>query len=181
MTLITLPAFSEDNKLPASGQPQAQAPGQPQAQVQPTVSTPAVPAPVTSVPASTPVPVTAVPAATIPPSPVSEDNSAVKELSIYGEVQAVNTVANSLTVQYYDYDSDEEKTVEITADKDTKIENAAALANISKSDWVDITYAAAGGKNLAKSIMVEKEEKEEEKTAASATTNTKPAETPDTE
>ena len=72
-----------------------------------------------------------------------------------------------MSVQYYDYDSDEEKTIEITADKDTKLENAAMLSNINKGDWVDVTYGVKDGKNLAKSIMVEKEEKEEEKAAGS--------------
>lgn len=81
-----------------------------------------------------------------------------KELSIYGEVQAVDAAANSLNAQYYDYDSDEEKTITIALDKDTKIENAANISEIKKGDWVDVTYTVKNGKNMAKSVMVEKEE-----------------------
>lgn len=143
--MIALPAFAQEDKQPAAEQPQAAA--------QPAVTETAA---------------AASPSATIPPA--TGENVSAKELSIYGEVQSVNASANSLTVQYYDYDSDEEKTIEITADANTKIENAAALGNINKSDWVDVTYTVADGKNLAKSIMVEKEEKEEEKVGAAPDT-----------
>lgn len=147
MTMIAMPAFAQGDKQPAAEQPQAVAQ-----------------------PATTDTAAAASPSATIPPAPATGENVSVKELSIYGEVQSVNASANSLTVQYYDYDSDEEKTIEITADANTKIENAAALGNINKSDWVDVTYTVADGKNLAKSIMVEKEEKEEEKVGAAPDT-----------
>ncbi len=92
------------------------------------------------------------------PAPEPKKDDAAKELSLYGEVQAVNTAAHSLSVQYYDYDTDEERLADIGADKDTKIENAATLADIKKGDWVDVTYAAKDNKNIAKVIAVEKEE-----------------------
>jgi len=79
-------------------------------------------------------------------------------LSIYGEVQVVNAEGNTLSVQYYNYDSDEEKTMDIAVNKDTKLENAAALGEIKKGDWVDVTYVTSEGKNAAKVIIVEKEE-----------------------
>jgi hypothetical protein len=165
MTLIALPAFCEDTKQPPANPPQAIAPTVTPAQGQDT--SPAITSPVT----------TASPDA-IPPAPISGESATVKEQSIYGEVQAVNVAANSLTVQYYDYDSDEEKTIELAADKDTKMENAAALGNINKSDWVDVTYVVSNGKNVAKSIMVEKEEKEETAPGAAVTPETKPADAP---
>lgn len=87
-----------------------------------------------------------------------EEADTVKELSVYGEVQDVSQASNSISVQYYDYDSDEEKMIELVSDSNTKIENAASLAEITKGSWVDVIYAAAGGKNIAKSILVEKEE-----------------------
>ena len=90
--------------------------------------------------------------------PAAKEADQPEELSIYGEVQAVNQASNSLSVQYYDYDSDEEKTIEIALDKDTAIENAAKLDEIKQGDWVDVTYSVSGGKNIAKSIIVEKEE-----------------------
>jgi len=83
---------------------------------------------------------------------------APKPLNIYGEVQGVNAPAASMTVQYYDYDTDEEKTIELSVSKDTKIENAPALSDIKKGDWADITYSADGAKNIAKSVTVEKED-----------------------
>lgn len=81
-----------------------------------------------------------------------------QEISIYGEVKAVNVAANSMTIQYYDYDSDEEKTIEITADKDTKLENATTIGDVKQGNWADVIYTASSGKNIAKSIIIEKEE-----------------------
>lgn len=81
-----------------------------------------------------------------------------KDVSIYGEVLSVNAAANTMSVQYYDYDSDEEKTVELSVGADTKLENAASLNDVKKGDWVDAIYSSVGGKNAAKSVMVEKEE-----------------------
>ena len=93
------------------------------------------------------------------PAPaVKEEAPQPKDLAIYGEVQNVNTASGAVSVQYYDYDTDEEKTADIIANKDTKIENAATVNDIKKGDWVDVTYDITDGKNVAKFIMVEKEE-----------------------
>lgn len=81
-----------------------------------------------------------------------------QEISIYGEVKAVNPAASSVTVQYYDYDSDEEKSIEITSDSNTKMENAAAINDVKQGNWADVIYTVVNGKNIAKSIIVEKEE-----------------------
>ena len=81
-----------------------------------------------------------------------------QEVSIYGEVKAVNPAASSMTVQYYDYDSDEEKSIEITTDNTTKMENAATINDVKQGNWADVIYSVANGKNIAKSIIVEKEE-----------------------
>jgi hypothetical protein len=95
-------------------------------------------------------------------APVKEDVDAAmksEELSIYGEVQSSDATApGSLTVQYYDYDTDEEKTIAIALDANTKIENAGSVADIKKGDWADISYVVSDGKSVAKSIIVEKEE-----------------------
>jgi len=173
--LFVLPAFSQENKQPDAkdAQSSTQTPAQTPAPVPASTPSPAPIAPpaLTPPPAATNVPMT------IPP----EEGAAARELSVYGEVQAVNADTNSMNVQYYDYDSDEEKTVDMLANKDTKIENAASLANIAKGDWVDVTYAAADGKNVARSIIVEKEEKEAEPAAAGANPEAKPAELPQEE
>jgi len=84
--------------------------------------------------------------------------SAADELSIYGEVQAADAAAGTVTVQYYDYDADEEKTISISCDLATKFENAASVADMKKGDWTDVTYILKDGKAVAKSVVVEKEE-----------------------
>ena len=98
----------------------------------------------------------AVPAAA--PVAPAQETAKVGELSIYGEIQSVNASTSSMNVQYYDYDNDEEKAIEITVDKDTKLENAKAIDEIKKGDWVDVNYMSAGGKFTAKMVSVEKEE-----------------------
>ena len=101
-------------------------------------------------------------------APAAPEPAKASELSIYGEVQAVVVPANSMTVQYYDYDNDEEKSIEIISDKDTKMENVRAISEIKKGDWVDVTYTASSGKNIAKIISVEKEEPVQEEAAPAA-------------
>lgn len=91
-------------------------------------------------------------------TPAKEETAKVQELSIYGEVQSVNTQASSLAVQYYDYDNDEEKSIELTVDKDSKLENVKAIDEIKKGDWVDVAYVVSGSKNMTKMVSVEKEE-----------------------
>jgi hypothetical protein len=81
-----------------------------------------------------------------------------KEIAVYGEIQAVNAALGTLSVQYYDYDSDSEKTSEVVVGAATKMENAKALGDIKKGDWVDVTYIVSEGKNMAKMVSVEKEE-----------------------
>jgi len=94
----------------------------------------------------------------VPAVSTTQETGQAKELSIYGEVQAVNAAANSISAQYYDYDSDEEKTIELVVNKDTKIDGAAGLGDIKKGDWVDATYEVSDGKNVLKMVTVEKEE-----------------------
>ena len=119
-------------------------------------------APAQQTPAAAPpvAPMTPVPGAAQAPAamPAKEEAPKMSDLSIYGEVQSVNVQANSMTVQYYDYDNDEEKSTEIALDSNSKLENAKAIGDIKKGDWVDVTYTASAGKNIAKAVSVEKEE-----------------------
>lgn len=98
----------------------------------------------------------AVPAPAAPPA--KDAASQPTSQNIYGEVQAVNAAGGTMTVQYYDYDADEEKAIDLMVASGTKIENAPGLADIKKGDWVDATFAAEGQKNTASSVTVEKEE-----------------------
>jgi hypothetical protein len=91
-----------------------------------------------------------------------------KEIAIYGEVQNVNVSATTVSVQYYDYDSDAEKTTEIVAGGNVKLENVKTIADIKKGDWVDVTYTVVDGKNVASLISIEKEEPAEASPAPEA-------------
>jgi len=98
-------------------------------------------------------------AATAPVAEQVSKTMATEELSIYGEVQSVDAQGTgSINVQYYDYDADDEKTINIVFDANTKLENASAITDIKKGDWADVTYSAAAGKNRAVSVIVEKDE-----------------------
>ena len=100
----------------------------------------------------------------------AEISTKTNELSIYGEVQAVNAPASTMSVQYYDYDNDEEKTLEVALDKDSKLENVKTIGEVKKGDWVDVTYTVIGGKNTAKVVSVEVEEPAAENNAPIDTT-----------
>jgi len=65
----------------------------------------------------------------------AQPSSQARELSIYGEVQSVDAQANSMRVQYYDYDADDEKTAELIVNSETKLENANAISDVKKTDW----------------------------------------------
>lgn len=103
---------------------------------------------------------------------VKDEAVGPKDLSVYGEVQAVNPSSNSLAIQYYNYDTDEEKTIEVAVNGDTKMENAAGLNDIKKGDWVDATYVTSNGKNVARAVIVEKEEAITEDAAQNTVTDT---------
>lgn len=83
------------------------------------------------------------------------------EVSIYGEVRAVDAQAGTVAVQYYDYDTDEEKSINLAVGPNAKLENVANLGEVKKGDWVDATYAVIDGTNAAKTVSVEKDEEEE--------------------
>ena len=98
-------------------------------------------------------------------SSTSEQVSSVKaeipqptEISIYGEVRSVDASTNSLAIKYYDYDSDQEKSVEIIVNMATKLENASSITDIKKGDWADIVYTVSDTKNIAKFMSIEKDE-----------------------
>ena len=93
-----------------------------------------------------------------PAQTTSAEASKAEEISIYGEIKSVNIATNSVVVQYYDYDSDNEKSIEIMTDNNTKIEGVLAVTDIKQGNWADINYTLVNGKNVAKSIVVEKDD-----------------------
>ena len=102
-----------------------------------------------------------------PAQTASVESTNPQEISIYGEVKSVNTAAISIVVQYYDYDSDNEKSIEIMTDNTTKIEGVTTINDIKQGNWADINYTVVNGKNIAKSISVEKEDDTAAETPAS--------------
>lgn len=105
-------------------------------------------------------------------APAPEAPSQAKEIAIYGEVQSVDTAKGVLAVQYYDYDSDGEKTSEIAVNAGTKMENAPGLADVKKGEWVDVTYTVRDGIKTAKVVTIEKEELPATEEAATKTVDT---------
>jgi|GEM_PF-2373397 len=180
MAFSAIPAFCQDSQTPAKDDtapaqetqaPAAQAPAaQAPAASAPAAQAPAVQAPVAPAPVAQ-TPAVQAPAAQAPvvQAPAAEAPTKANELSIYGEVQAINLQAASLSVQYYDYDNDEEKTLEVSLDKDSKLENVKAIEEIKKGDWVDVTYTVTGSKNTAKLVSVEAEEPAAENNAPTGT------------
>lgn len=151
ITLFTIPAFSQEDK-----KPQAETVAAPPA---------AVLAPQEQ-------------AAPVLPGTDSENTlqtTQPEEMSIYGEVKSLDDAANSIKLQYYDYDNDEEKTADIVLEKDTKMENAQSLHDIRVGDWVDAIYVTKNDKDIARSVIVEKEE-EEIPVKADTNTDEKPQE-----
>lgn len=90
--------------------------------------------------------------------PSGVEEAKTQAIKVYGEIGSINAAAGSMVVDYYDYDSDNEKTVEVTTDANTKIEGGLTIKDIKAGDWVDISYMVEDGKNAAKSIAVEKED-----------------------
>lgn len=93
-----------------------------------------------------------------PAAPAAAAETSGKIISIYGEIREANKEAGSISIQYYDYDADDEKTTEIFTDSATKLENVNGFGEIQRGDWADVDYSAAAGRNTAKLIRVEKEE-----------------------
>jgi hypothetical protein len=168
VTLCALPAIAQDKETACVATPPAPSGGTPAETPTATQATPSAAAPAPAAPEAAPAAPLAAPAAPLAaPAPAAEATTP-NAISIYGEVQSTDPAANSLSVQYYDYDKDEEKTMDLTVDSAAKIENAASLNDIKQGDWVDIKYVISDNKNVAKAITVEKEEEPTEKAAPAA-------------
>lgn len=72
----------------------------------------------------------------------------------WGIVSKVSS--DKIVVKEQDYETDEDIDVTYTIDAETKIENVKSLADIAAGDDIEIDYMIAGGKKIARSILVEK-------------------------
>ncbi len=78
---------------------------------------------------------------------------------LWGEVKSVDASQQELTVNYLDYESDNEKEVKVLTDEKTNFENIKALADIKVKDTVSVDYVLTpDNKYLAKLVSVEKPE-----------------------
>ncbi len=87
---------------------------------------------------------------------------------VWGEVKAVDATASAFTINYMDYQTDEEKDLVLTNDAETKFDNIGSLADIKVGDTVSVDYAVKDGKNIVKNISVEKMEELPEALSADA-------------
>lgn len=76
---------------------------------------------------------------------------------VYGEVVTKDTQNKGLIVKYLDYESGQEKDMEISTDEKTTYENVKSLDEVNPQDAVSVDYIiSSNGKNVAKNISVEK-------------------------
>lgn len=78
---------------------------------------------------------------------------------LWGEVSSIDIQKGELSVQYLDYDTDQDKEVTVEADDKTTYENVSSLIDIKPGDTVSVDYLSfPDEKNVAKKISVEKPE-----------------------
>ena len=101
------------------------------------------------------------PPASVAPAPAPAATPApevvkVSELSIYGEVQNINMQASSMTVQYYDYDNDEENGSVVSRRAEHPAAGVCAAANAGRRPHTLKSKTADFGKTTVRSFnMVE--------------------------
>jgi len=90
---------------------------------------------------------------TEPNYPVQNDNNAQWA---WGEVTNLDSQAQTLTLKYLDYETDQEKELLLSIDEKTTYENIKGLDGIKVKDTLSVDYAAGpGDKYIAKNISLE--------------------------
>jgi hypothetical protein len=78
-------------------------------------------------------------------------------LWVGGEVIGVDSSAGTISVSYYDFESDELNDIDIVVTGQTEFEGVNSLSGIESGDYVDVDYVVSPeGKNVARLIAVEK-------------------------
>lgn len=114
-----------------------------------------------------------VPAQPMPPTPAQASVTSPATLTetqwLYGEVVSVDAAANTVTIKYLDYETDQEKEAVIAIDDKTSFENVASLGEIKPKDALSIDYVVGqDGKYIAKNISAEKSQEGESAQAPNA-------------
>ncbi|MFA6216730.1 MAG: hypothetical protein WDL87_03655 [Candidatus Omnitrophota bacterium] len=78
---------------------------------------------------------------------------------LWGEASSVDTQNKVLIVKYLDYETDQEKEMQIIIDDKTAFENVKSLDEIKVQDTLSVDYIiGADNKSLARNISVERPE-----------------------
>ena len=78
---------------------------------------------------------------------------------VWGEVSTLDTQNKAILVKYFDYETDQEKEINIDIDDKTTYENIKSMDELKPKDTVSIDYIVSpDGKNIAKNISIEKPE-----------------------
>ena len=107
-----------------------------------TATTNTIPAPVPSVEQATP----------------QESSDSPNTQWVWGEVTGVDAQNKSVSLKYLDYETDQEKDMAIATDELTSYDNANSLGEIQPKDNISVDYVVKDGKNIAKTIGLEKAE-----------------------
>jgi len=86
------------------------------------------------------------------------DNSDLNTQWVWGEVIGVDAPGKTLTLKYLDYETDQEKEIALAVEDSTTYDNVKSLEEIRLKDNLSIDYVSKDGKNIAKSISLEKSE-----------------------
>ncbi|MDD5166198.1 MAG: hypothetical protein PHQ57_02270 [Candidatus Omnitrophica bacterium] len=101
----------------------------------------------------------------------SQEDAAVKEKLVkateaepeiqwvWAEVVSVNIEKNEVKIKYFNYETDEEKEIDIAVDNKTTYENIKSINELKIGDTLSIDYVVSPeGKDIARNISVEKPE-----------------------
>lgn len=88
----------------------------------------------------------------------TQENNDSNTQWVWGEVTAVDALAKTITLKYLDYETDQEKEIVLTVDDSTAYDNVKSLEEIQLKDNLSVDYISKDGKNIAKSISLEKSE-----------------------
>ena len=79
-----------------------------------------------------------------------------QKISICGEIVSVNKTADQMIVKYDDYENNGKKLILIEMDNNTEIQQKEDLKGIERGYFTDVDYVVVSGRNMAKTIIIEK-------------------------
>lgn len=96
------------------------------------------------------------PQAPVAAAPLADNNANTQW--VWGEVTGVDAIGKNITLKYLDYETDQEKQISLEVDDSTVYDNVKSLEGIQLKDNLSVDYISKDGKNLAKSISLERSE-----------------------